>query len=503
MTKLKLLQSQIRKQKLEHKKIQGIENDKIYKTCGYRVITIVHLREHISLDIKVNYNIIVKEFIAEKANLIEMSYVARTSDLLLITISDGNIETDYITLLKKFMPMTLVVYTHNDQKVYAKVISKMFGDVKLVKSILLNNILKNFNYENNRICKIRPFMVVKNAYIENNKMILEGFMKKGLVSNKVIINGQIEALIEEVMIGNTIISGNELNIEENPDEYCIDDIINHEDSIYTDEYSDTIEEYDDNVEHSAYFDLIEQYKDYKGIRNFSECNFKNTVEMAHLKFFKRFNHLENKLAKREKKISNNQYLKLKINCIINDINIIVFNLFEYELQPTILNYSFSNFDMHTNTNICIDNGFRIFTSKIFVTSNLFRNIFKVEKTLHDGSISFIGPVTFFSTQSLILSGENKYINLLNCNAEKRVFLEEVILKGYPIKIFKHYVVIRGMFYDADQVKYFKTVKLETKNGNIGFIKKSLGTKGLFKAQFNNSVHHGDEIFLKLYKRVFL
>ena len=177
MTKLKLLQSQIRKQKLEHKKIQGIENDKIYKTCGYRVITIVHLREHISLDIKVNYNIIVKEFIAEKANLIEMSYVARTSDLLLITISDGNIETDYITLLKKFMPMTLVVYTHNDQKVYAKVISKMFGDVKLVKSILLNNILKNFNYENNRICKIRPFMVVKNAYIENNKMILEGFMK--------------------------------------------------------------------------------------------------------------------------------------------------------------------------------------------------------------------------------------------------------------------------------------------------------------------------------------
>lgn len=45
-----------------------------------------------------------------------------------------------------------------------------------------------------------------------------------------------------------------------------------------------------------------------------------------------------------------------------------------------------------------------------------------------------------------------------------MILKRIVLTGYPFKINKRKAVIRLMFYNPDDVKYFKPVELATKLG---------------------------------------
>lgn len=74
--------------------------------------------------------------------------------------------------------------------------------------------------------------------------------------------------------------------------------------------------------------------------------------------------------------------------------------------------------------------------------------------------------------------------------------------GYPLKINKRSATIRYMFFNPEDVRYFKPVELSTKYGRRGHIKESLGTKGHFKAVFDGQLKAADTIILALYKRVF-
>ena len=46
----------------------------------------------------------------------------------------------------------------------------------------------------------------------------------------------------------------------------------------------------------------------------------------------------------------------------------------------------------------------------------------------------------------------------------RIILKRVLLTGYPLKCHKKKAVIRYMFFDPKDIKYFKPVELWTKNG---------------------------------------
>jgi pre-rRNA-processing protein TSR1 len=52
------------------------------------------------------------------------------------------------------------------------------------------------------------------------------------------------------------------------------------------------------------------------------------------------------------------------------------------------------------------------------------------------------------------------------------------------------------------VRWFKPAELTTKHGLRGNITDSVGTHGLFKAQFNAPIKQNDTVMLVLYKRVF-
>ena len=84
----------------------------------------------------------------------------------------------------------------------------------------------------------------------------------------------------------------------------------------------------------------------------------------------------------------------------------------------------------------------------------------------------------------------------------RIILKKVMLTGYPMRIKKKFAVVKHMFYNPKDVRWFKPAELHTKFGLRGNIRESLGGKGLFKAIFSAPITQNDTVCLTLYKRVY-
>ncbi|KAL6915721.1 hypothetical protein ACHAPO_005184 [Fusarium lateritium] len=83
----------------------------------------------------------------------------------------------------------------------------------------------------------------------------------------------------------------------------------------------------------------------------------------------------------------------------------------------------------------------------------------------------------------------------------RVIAKRIILTGHPYHINKRIVTIRYMFFNREDVEWFKALPLWTRRGRSGFIKEPLGTHGYFKATFDGRINPQDSIGVSLYKRV--
>ncbi|PGH05219.1 pre-rRNA-processing protein TSR1 [Blastomyces parvus] len=155
------------------------------------------------------------------------------------------------------------------------------------------------------------------------------------------------------------------------------------------------------------------------------------------------------------------------------------------------------------------------------------NVHKFDRYLHPGRsavATFIGPVSWGSIPVLVFkntaatadtdamgssadNGELDTWELIGSGTtmapdHSRVVAKRVILTGHPYKIHKKVVTVRYMFFNAEDVNWFKALQLWTKRGRSGYIKESLGTHGYFKATFDAKINPQDAIGISLYKRVF-
>lgn len=84
----------------------------------------------------------------------------------------------------------------------------------------------------------------------------------------------------------------------------------------------------------------------------------------------------------------------------------------------------------------------------------------------------------------------------------RLIIKKIVLSGYPVRVHKTRAVVRLMFFNPDDIRWFKPVELWTKSGRRGRITEPLGTHGAFKARFDGPVQQRDSVCMSLYKRVF-
>lgn len=180
---------------------------------------------------------------------------------------------------------------------------------------------------------------------------------------------------------------------------------------------------------------------------------------------------------------------------------------------------------------------RFFVNPVFSQAgNTPNDVHKFDRYLHPGRsavASFIAPLTWGSVPALFFkraapSSEHSEaaaavedVNVENTAAavtkpsltlvgtgtslppsQSRVIAKRIILTGHPYKIHKKLVTVRYMFFNAEDVHWFKALQLWTKRGRSGFIKESLGTHGYFKATFDGRINPMDSVGMSLYKRVF-
>mmetsp|Transcript_30249 Transcript_30249/g.46331 ORF Transcript_30249/g.46331 Transcript_30249/m.46331 type:complete len:262 (-) Transcript_30249:62-847(-) len=117
--------------------------------------------------------------------------------------------------------------------------------------------------------------------------------------------------------------------------------------------------------------------------------------------------------------------------------------------------------------------------------------------------SVFGPVTYTPCPVMVFQGERlvAYGSVLGADAD-RIVIKRIILTGYPTRVHKRHATVKYMFYNPDDVKWFKPAGLTTKHGLIGNIIESVGDHGSMKCLFNAPVKQHDTVCLPLYKRVY-
>lgn len=499
------------------------ETDMFSKSGAHKIFTLIHLSpEPVDFGINLKYNCVVHQ--VNGFTPLEISYLARCSDLLLLTVGSATINQEMISLLKRFMPTSVIIYERK-QKSVAKSVSRIFGEVSTCEVSMLTPFLNNLKTVNTSVCKNRPFMVANEFSFESGILHVQGFMKKGLQTERVVVNGICDGIVEEVRFGENVISGNELirerdevqimNLDDVSDTLQDYDTPSDESPEHESSDSNSESEYDleSNEEDTLYntmlpeLDLIKKYEGYRGIRDLESPKLDNSgmpESYKDLVFLRSTEYMQRVLSKRESIIPPNTYVNLRIRLcgeITNPKYIILFGTYEFEDSPTIMNYEFMA-SKPIEKQTVVDNGFRIYHANTALSRNLSGAVFEENSKLTRGVASFVGPFSFFAPIAYFIDDEQA---VRGCNgySQNRMFFQRAVLTGRPMKIMKRHVVIRGMFHNDQQVSYFRNIKLEANHGNVGFIKKPLGTKGLFKAHFNKPLKHGDDIWISLYKRVFI
>lgn len=204
------------------------------------------------------------------------------------------------------------------------------------------------------------------------------------------------------------------------------------------------------------------------------------------------------------------------HCMTENRPLIVFGLLPHEQKMSVLNIvlkraSGSLRPIKSKERLVFQCGFRRFaTCPIFSqhtngSKHKYERYFQPESTV---VASMYAPITYSPCPVLCFvekaNAKLKLIatgSILSANPD-RLVIKRAILSGHPFKVNKRSAVIRFMFFNREDINWFRPVQLSTKFGRRGHIREPLGTHGHMKCYFDGQLKSQDTILMRLYKRVF-
>ncbi|KAH7302740.1 hypothetical protein KP509_23G085500 [Ceratopteris richardii] len=199
------------------------------------------------------------------------------------------------------------------------------------------------------------------------------------------------------------------------------------------------------------------------------------------------------------------------------VPVIACGLLQHESKMSVLHFSIKKHEsfsepIRSKDPLIFHAGFRIFkTRPIFSTDDINMDKHKLERFLQPGRFSVasvFAPICFppiplvvfkdvgIGELALAASGSLKSVD------PDRIILKKIVLSGYPLRVQKQRAVVRFMFHNPEDVRWFKPLELWTKYGRRGRIKEPVGTHGAMKCIFDGVLQQRDAVCVSLYKRVY-
>jgi len=347
------------------------------------------------------------------------------------------------------------------------------------------------------------------------------------------------------------------------EEDCIDDSISQEDGYDTQSVSATTIAHDDeNYDKHVHFDMEEEQRElekyrlehennmfpdevdtpqhipacerfqrYRGLKSFrtSPWDPKENLPLDYARIFQfqDFNRAKRRVMKEyAKKVPEEDAAQVGSYVTIHVSNVpkvflenwkpsqplSVFGLLPNEQKMSVMHYTVkrhASFDapVKAKERLIFHVGYRRFSSSTLFSQHTTGNKFKAERFLpHDGVTvaTVYAPIFFPPSPVLVFTEDHQLIatgTVLNSNPD-RVVVKKIVLSGHPFKIHKKSSVVRYMFFNRDDILWFKPVELFTKYGRRGNIKVPLGTHGHMKCVFDGQLKAQDTVCMNLFKRVF-
>lgn len=208
----------------------------------------------------------------------------------------------------------------------------------------------------------------------------------------------------------------------------------------------------------------------------------------------------------------------KLLSTYTELPLIVCGLLQHESKMSVLHFGIKKHESYTEPlkskeSLIFHTGFRIFkTRPIFSTDDINMDKHKLERFLHPGRFSVasvFAPICFPPLPLVVFkeTGIGERLTLVASGSLKsvdpdRIILKKIVLSGYPLRVQKQRAVIRFMFHNPEDVRWFKPLELWTKYGRRGRIKEPVGTHGAMKCVFDGVLQQRDAVCVSLYKRVY-
>ncbi|KAL3688669.1 hypothetical protein R1sor_014978 [Riccia sorocarpa] len=302
----------------------------------------------------------------------------------------------------------------------------------------------------------------------------------------------------------------------------------------------TDEEFPDEVDTPIDRPARERFAKYRGLKSFrtSPWDSKESLPLEYSKIFAFDNfartqkHVLAKAAERDGKqlhglIGPHTYVRLHIKNVpakaaelllstFKQVPVVACALHQHETKMSVLHYSIKKYEgcaelIKSKDTLIFHTGFRRYTTRpIFSTDDMNVDKHKFERFLRPGQFalaSVFAPVSypplplvafkeFPDGVKLVASGSLRSVN------PDQIILKRIILSGYPHRVTKRKAVVRFMFHNPDDVRWFKPLELWTKYGRRGRIKEPVGTHGSMKCIFDGVPQQRDAVCVSLYKRVY-